>query len=96
MFSPAGDGIRTSGQALSVEALPRHQQAAWLAVADQANHGGARVGTQGCTHLVDHILPGSQQHHAGADELLRRHGAGDLGADQHQLDGMIQPLNSAA
>ena len=86
MPAPSGDFLRAELQGVEGNPLPRQHQATRLAVADQADDGCARIGLEGSPHLADHILSRIKDNHSGAGELFLRHGAHDLGADEHQVE----------
>ena len=46
------------------------------------------MGGQGSADLANPIAARLQHHHPRAGELLWRHGAGELGAEQHQVEGV--------
>ena len=88
MLAPAGQGIRPLRQRGIADPLPRQEQRARFAVADQANDRGTRMGGQGSADLANPLAARLQHNHPRAGELLWRHGAGELGADQHQVEGV--------
>ena len=87
MLAPAGQGIRPLRQGGSADPLPRQEQRARFAVADQPNNRGARMGGQGSADLANPIAASLQHHHPRAGELLWRHVTRELGAEQHQIEG---------
>ena len=87
MLPPTANLIGPLHQGVIGDALPRHQHRARFAVADQPNNRGARMGGQGSADLANPIAASLQHHHPRAGELLWWHGARELGAEQHQVEG---------
>ena len=85
VLPPAGHGCGLQPQRFAAQPLPRQDQRARFAVADHADHGGARMGLEGSPDLAHHLLGRIENNHPRAGELLWRHRAQKLGADQHQV-----------